>query len=225
MPSALASYIYWPVCKLPATCTELSFAKDFGTGGRLAAVKVSWWDRTYSTGHVSWNAFLLTLLARRHDTGCCPLRRRALSWPAEELGFHSQQEQKIFLVSRAFIPLGTSTNLLYRSVMQPNPEADRLPPSSAEARNSWSYTSISPYVCIYRSQCHVITSAPSHPPWLDHSNYTWRRGQIMKLLIKQFLQPPVTSFLLGPNNLLSTLFLNNLSLCSTLKITDQISYP
>jgi hypothetical protein len=27
---------------------------------------------------------------------------------------------------------------------------------------------------------------PSHPPWLDHSNYTWRRVQVMKLLITQF---------------------------------------
>jgi hypothetical protein len=25
---------------------------------------------------------------------------------------------------------------------------------------------------------------PSHPPWLDHSNYTWRRVQVTKLLIK-----------------------------------------
>jgi hypothetical protein len=27
---------------------------------------------------------------------------------------------------------------------------------------------------------------PSHPPWLDHSNYTWRGVQVMKLLIMQF---------------------------------------
>jgi hypothetical protein len=27
---------------------------------------------------------------------------------------------------------------------------------------------------------------PSHPPWLGHSNYTWRRVQVMKLLIMQF---------------------------------------
>jgi hypothetical protein len=27
---------------------------------------------------------------------------------------------------------------------------------------------------------------PSHAPWLDHSNYTWRRVQVMKLLIMQF---------------------------------------
>jgi hypothetical protein len=27
---------------------------------------------------------------------------------------------------------------------------------------------------------------PPHPPWLDHFNYTWRRVQVMKLLIMQF---------------------------------------
>jgi hypothetical protein len=27
---------------------------------------------------------------------------------------------------------------------------------------------------------------PSHPPLFDHSNYTWRRVQVMKLLITQF---------------------------------------
>jgi hypothetical protein len=27
---------------------------------------------------------------------------------------------------------------------------------------------------------------PFHPPWPDHSNYTWRRVQAMKLLIMQF---------------------------------------
>jgi hypothetical protein len=27
---------------------------------------------------------------------------------------------------------------------------------------------------------------PLHPPWLDDSNYTWRRVQVMKLLIMQF---------------------------------------
>jgi hypothetical protein len=29
-------------------------------------------------------------------------------------------------------------------------------------------------------------SFPSHPPWFDHSNYTWRSVQVMKLLIMQF---------------------------------------
>jgi hypothetical protein len=36
--------------------------------------------------------------------------------------------------------------------------------------------------------------AISHPPWLDHSNYTWRRVQVMKLLVMQFSPPPVTFY-------------------------------
>jgi hypothetical protein len=47
----------------------------------------------------------------------------------------------------------------------------------------------------------------------------------MKLLIMQFLQPPVTSSLFGPNILLSALFSNTLSLCSSLNVRDQVSHP
>jgi hypothetical protein len=47
----------------------------------------------------------------------------------------------------------------------------------------------------------------------------------MKLLTKQFPHPPVTSSLLGPNILLSTLFSNTLSLCYFLNVTDQVSHP
>jgi hypothetical protein len=36
-----------------------------------------------------------------------------------------------------------------------------------------------------------------------------------------FLQPPVTSSLSGPNDLLSTLFSNTLNLWSSLYVTDQ----
>jgi hypothetical protein len=44
---------------------------------------------------------------------------------------------------------------------------------------------------------------PSHPPRLDHSNYTWRRVQITKLLVMmQLFHLPVTSSLFGPNILL-----------------------
>jgi hypothetical protein len=32
----------------------------------------------------------------------------------------------------------------------------------------------------------VLHVLPSQPPWLDHFNYTWRRVQVMKLLIMQF---------------------------------------
>jgi hypothetical protein len=40
-----------------------------------------------------------------------------------------------------------------------------------------------------------------------------------------FLHSPVTSSLLGPNNPLSTLYPNTLSLCSSLSVTDQVSHP
>jgi hypothetical protein len=40
-----------------------------------------------------------------------------------------------------------------------------------------------------------------------------------------FLQPPITSSFLGPNILLSTLFNNTLSLCSSLNVRDQVSHP
>jgi hypothetical protein len=32
----------------------------------------------------------------------------------------------------------------------------------------------------------VLHALPSHPLWLDHSNYTWRRVQVMKFLIMHF---------------------------------------
>jgi hypothetical protein len=40
-----------------------------------------------------------------------------------------------------------------------------------------------------------------------------------------FLQPPVTSSLLDPNILLSTLFSNTLNLCSPVDARDQASHP
>jgi hypothetical protein len=39
-----------------------------------------------------------------------------------------------------------------------------------------------------------------------------------------FFQPPVTSSLFGPNILFSTLFSNTLSLCSSVKVRDQVSH-
>jgi hypothetical protein len=40
-----------------------------------------------------------------------------------------------------------------------------------------------------------------------------------------FLHSPVTSSLFSPNILLSTLFSNTLSLCSSLNVRDQVSHP
>jgi hypothetical protein len=43
--------------------------------------------------------------------------------------------------------------------------------------------------------------------------------------LRSFLQPPVTSSLFSPNILLSTLFSNTYSQCSSLNSGDEISHP
>jgi hypothetical protein len=70
--------------------------------------------------------------------------------------------------------------------------------------------------------CYMLL--PSHPPRLDYSNYTWRRVQIMKLLVMQFSPPSRHLIPLGPNILLSILFSNTLSLCSSLNVRDRVSH-
>jgi hypothetical protein len=62
---------------------------------------------------------------------------------------------------------------------------------------------------------------PTHPPWLDHSNCTWRR--VMKLFFMQF-STSCHFIPFGPNILFSTL-LNTLSLCSSLNVRVQVSHP
>jgi hypothetical protein len=58
----------------------------------------------------------------------------------------------------------------------------------------------------------------SYLHWLD-CNYIWRREQVTKLLIMQFPRPAITSSLLGPNILYTTLLSNTLSLCSSMSDT------
>jgi hypothetical protein len=64
---------------------------------------------------------------------------------------------------------------------------------------------------------------PSHPPRLDYSNYTWRRVQITKLLVMQFIHSSVTSSHFSSTIFLSSLFSNTLSLCFYLNARDQVS--
>ena len=48
---------------------------------------------------------------------------------------------------------------------------------------------------------------------------------LTKLLLMQFLNSPVTSFFLGPNIFLNTLFSNTVSLRSSLTVSDQDPNP
>jgi hypothetical protein len=41
-------------------------------------------------------------------------------------------------------------------------------------------------ICIPLRPHSCYMPCPSHPPWLYHSNYTWRKVQVMKFLITQF---------------------------------------
>jgi hypothetical protein len=61
----------------------------------------------------------------------------------------------------------------------------------------------------------------SHPFRLDHSNYTWRSVQVMKLLIMQFFSNRLS---LQPFSV-QIFSSNTLSLCSSLKVRDQVSHP
>jgi hypothetical protein len=54
---------------------------------------------------------------------------------------------------------------------------------------------------------------PSHPNWLDHSNYIWQRVQVMKLLITQFSP---TSYYFICHYLLAAQFNDNLHEISTI---------
>jgi hypothetical protein len=71
--------------------------------------------------------------------------------------------------------------------------------------------------------CYI--SSPSHPLFLDHSDYIFAKIKTMNTSSCSFVYGPVTSSLLGPNILLSTLFSNTLSLCSSINFTDQFSHP
>ena len=70
-------------------------------------------------------------------------------------------------------------------------------------------------------------TCPAHLILLDLLTRTIFGEQYRSLSssLYSFLHSPVTSSLLGPNNLLSTLFSNTLRLRSSLNISDQVSHP
>ena len=79
------------------------------------------------------------------------------------------------------------------------------------------YTSPHPHTC--------YTPHQSHSSWFYHPNNIGWGVQVTKLLIMLLSTLPVTSSHLGPNILLSTLFSNTLSICSSLNVSVQVSHP
>ena len=76
---------------------------------------------------------------------------------------------------------------------------------------------------LYSHTCYM--PHPTHSSRFDHPNNIGWGVQIINLPLYSFLHSPVTSPLLGSNILLSTLFSNTLSLCSSLNTSDQVSHP
>jgi len=69
-------------------------------------------------------------------------------------------------------------------------------------------------LCVRFAGC--CATCPAHLILLD---FTTRSS------LCNFLHSPVTSYFLGPNILLNTLFSNTLSLRSSLNVSDQVSHP
>jgi hypothetical protein len=61
------------------------------------------------------------------------------------------------------------------------------PPTSLSPQWSLSFLLSNQHpICISLRPHSCYMPCQSHPPWLDHSNYTWRRVKVMKFLVMQF---------------------------------------
>jgi len=79
------------------------------------------------------------------------------------------------------------------------------------------YTSPLPHTC-YMPRL-------SHSSCFDHQHNIWWTVRSLSPTLCIFLHSPVTSPVLGPNILLSTLFSKTLSVRSSLNVSDQVSHP
>jgi hypothetical protein len=73
--------------------------------------------------------------------------------------------------------------------------------------------------CIPFLFCACYMHCLSHPSWPDHFNYVWQEYKLYSTLFN-FLQLGIP-FFLDSNILLSILFSNTLSLCSSLNVTPS----
>jgi hypothetical protein len=71
----------------------------------------------------------------------------------------------------------------------------------------------------------VLNILSARPLWLDHSNYTWRRVQVMKLSIVRFSSNSYHFVPLWSKYSPQHPVLNTLSLCSSFNVRHQVPHP
>jgi hypothetical protein len=64
----------------------------------------------------------------------------------------------------------------------------------------------------------------SNPPSIRHSSYIWQKKKFWSCTLGTFFQHSAALFLFSPNILLSTLFPDTLSLCSSLNYKNQFPH-
>ena len=135
----------------------------------------------------------------RFITALTSVRHLSLSWasPIQSIYPHPTSWRSIIILS-AHLRLGLSSGLLHSGF-----------PSKTL------YTSLSSPI---RATC------PAHLILLDFITRTIL-GEEFSSSLCYLLHSPVTSSLIGPNNLLNTLFSNTLSLLSSRNVSDQFSHP
>jgi hypothetical protein len=156
-----------------------------------------------------------------------------------ELSSSWEENFPIFHGARKFIKVFTKAlhlSLSWARSIQPITPSYRskihfnsiLPPTSR-----FSYLSLSFWlshqnpVCIHFRPHACCMLCPSHPPWIDYSNYIWWRVQVMKLLNMQ-VSPASLQFIsllskYSPQHPLSNIL--GLQVCSFLNIRDLVSHP
>ena len=75
----------------------------------------------------------------------------------------------------------------------------------------------------FPNACHM--PCPFHPPWFGHPHNILWAARSWSSSLCSLLHSPVTSSLLDPNTVLSTLFSNRFNICSSHNVRDQVSHP
>jgi hypothetical protein len=111
----------------------------------------------------------------------------ALGYGLEDRGFESRQRLGILLVTTASRPALGPTHppiqwvrgALSLGVKRPECEADCTPPSSAEVRNEWSYTSFSQFA--FMAWCSVKAQGQLYLLPLPYLLFPLRKGRRLKM--------------------------------------------